>query len=321
MLATQGLLKRNIISKERLDEQHAQNCNCLLIQYDWKGNDDVDRLLDGSLELVYVINDIAKRRTAVDFLGVIFDFAEEDCQRKRAVVEEFVSVLEGSHLSGIPPTFVFCIGSKKSISFKFNGHGRRWWYSIANKHITSFQAKRCSNFTRTLEKQLSPCPANTACGVMKLLICVALPSYFSDAKFQCLLHRTTDDDYLPLFLACAQPSTVRIIQSVLGWDVEGYCAPIWCTLVEADSSRDLKDVLKAIDPGCTRGCDLCNCSKRINLTSLSNVVLRSLSLNRDRIVCWKGFLHTLSRDECTLNSSSICQFEKAFKDGFLYFDN
>jgi len=316
MHATTRLLEKNIIVRERLDEKRAQRCNCLLIQYRWQDDDDVDELVDASLELAVAVNHVAKQ-SVVDFLGVIFRFVDgDDGRRKRSVVEGFVSILENSQLPVVPTTFVFCVGSQKNISLNFNGNGRRWWHCV--RVATEFvPPNRSSNLVRTLDRLFSSCPAHTTGAVAKLLISVALPSFFGDVEFQCLLHRTREDndDFLPLFLTCAQTATVLIAQSPLGYDVEGNLAPIWCVLIEANASRELSAILETIHPPNTYNFDPKDSVRTVDLASLSTVAIRCLSLAQNRIVCWKGFVYVLPHDKNESSSSSTCGLENAFFEG------
>jgi hypothetical protein len=310
-------LENKVIVTERLDEKSAKRCNCLLIRYELQDDDHVDNVLDTSLELTLAVNDIAKRRV-VKFLGVIFHIGD-DHRHKRPVIEDFVAALQDSHLPGIPATFVFLVGSRKNVSFNFNGNGRRWWHCV-NSHA-ELEANRFNKFVQILERQFSRCPAYTTNGVVKLLIGAALPSLFADGEFQCLLHRAFDDndEFLPLFLTCAQISTVRIVQTRLGYDVDGIRAPIWCLVInDSNVPDDINAICELVYPGNAYKLTLKECVRTIELSSLSTVAIHSVSLMRNAtIVCWKRVVYILPRrKDPNETSRSSCSFMKAFLDGF-----
>ena len=318
---TKLLLRENIIISEQLDTRIARECKCLLIQCKLQEDDDVDNLLDLSLELSFAINDMAKRNDVVAFLGIILQVENAN---KKKTIDEYVSILHNSTFPGIPTTFLFFVGCPKNTRFNCTGNGRRWWcQSHTSKSISKQEHQKLLTFTKILENNFERCPAYTASAVVKLLISVALPTFFDDEKFHCLLQRTfddEDDDLLLLFLTCAQIATIRVMQSKLGYDFEGNRAPMRCIRIDAEISSDLCKILKALQSSCIckniTDIHLKHYIDKIDLTSLSTIAIHSLALKSSKfnIVCWKKWLYILPLE--TEASATFDLLQRSFFEGF-----
>lgn len=317
---TKLLLREKIIISEQLDTNIARKCKCLLIQCKLRNDDDVDILLDLSLELSFAINDMAKTNDVVSFLGIIL---QVDDAEKKKIVDEYVSILKNSTFPGIPTTFLFFAGCPKNTMFNCTGNGRRWWYhSYTSKSISKKEHQNLLTFIRTLEHNFERCPANTTSAVVKLLTSVALPTFFGDEEYQCLLHRTFSrevDDLLLLFFICAQISTVRVLRSKLGYDIEGNRTPMLCIRIDVEISYDLCKIMKVLQPTSKNitDVDLKHFVDKVDLTSLSTVSIHSLVLKSSQFkcFCWNKWLYILPLETAALTSYDLLQ--RAFFEGFL----
>lgn len=308
---TKRLLDEGVIVVERLDVENAKLCDCLLIQYCLDDDCDVNELIHLSIELPFAINDIAQK-DVVQFVGVIIKF--KACVINDTI-DDFVTTVKETRLPGIPTIFLFFVGSPKYISFRCNGNGRRWWHCVRAK---SMMSKRVSSFVKIIETKFQTCPSRSTCGIVKILTSVALTYFFSSDKYQCILYTAVQDqgDFLPLYFACAQNVTVRILLEKPKYDVDGNRMDVSCLLIVAETNVNFKRLRSVVFESSVMP-DFKSAIKRVSLSSLTTVSLRTLLLAaiRDRIICWKKFVYILPK-ESHIGDSSSDVFQQSALEGF-----